>query len=73
MQDASHVLFEVTFDDFPDELEDLDVWKKIGKTALDVGKFTVHHEHFHKFEPHGASGFWLLSESHLSFHVCVPV
>lgn len=67
-QNAQHVMFEVYFEDYPNELEDLKKWEEIGRKVLSRGNFEVHHERLHKFNPQGASGFWLLSESHLSFH-----
>ena len=67
-QNALHVMFEVYFENYPNELEDLKKWEEIGRKVLGEGSFKVHHEKLHKFNPQGASGFWLLSESHLSFH-----
>lgn len=67
-QDATHVLLDVVFEKFPTKLEDLCYWKKECRKALEKGSFSVLDESLHKFQPIGASGFWLLSESHLSFH-----
>ena len=65
---AQHILIDVRFDKYPDELEDVDFWKNFGKEALDKGNYSMLKEHFHSFKPVGVSGFWLLSESHLSVH-----
>ena len=67
-QNADHYIFEVTFDNFPSSLEDAEFWNELGKDALKEGDFEILAENFKKFEPQGMSGFWLLSESHLSFH-----
>lgn len=67
-QDAVHVIFDVAFESFPVQLEEVAFWKKIGLNALEEGDFSVMGSAMHKFEPMGMSGFWLLCESHLSFH-----
>ncbi|MBT3355997.1 hypothetical protein HN784_04190 [bacterium] len=67
-QNATHVIFDVSFEHFPIELESADFWKKLGKKALEKGNFSVMGGAMHKFDPAGMSGFWLLCESHLSFH-----
>ena len=67
-QNARHVILDIYFKSFPSALEDLNQWREIGRKVLGRTGFNVHNEQFHKFEPQGASGFWLLSESHLSFH-----
>lgn len=67
-QDAVHVIFDVFFEAFPAELEEADFWKRIGQDALEKGKFSIMDSAMHKFNPVGFSGFWLLCESHLSFH-----
>jgi len=67
-QKAQHILIDVRFDRYPSEFEDVEFWKEFGKAALEKGSFTLLKEHFHSFEPKGVSGFWLLSESHLSVH-----
>ncbi len=67
-QDATHIIFDVNFKHFPKELESVDFWKELGQNALERGNFSVMGSAIHKFEPEGMSGFWLLCESHLSFH-----
>lgn len=41
---------------------------QIFEEVLKIAKMTVLERRFHKFEPQGYTGFYLLSESHLSFH-----
>lgn len=36
--------------------------------AARVCEFNIIHDHFHNFEPSGYTGFFLLSESHISIH-----
>lgn len=67
-QKAQHIILDVSFDSYHDELENVDFWQRLGKEALEKGKFTVLKEAFHCFKPQGMSGFWLLSESHMAFH-----
>jgi S-adenosylmethionine decarboxylase len=67
-QNALHIILDIYFEHFPVELEDVDFWKILGNEALSLGSFSVMGSAIHKFEPEGMSGFWLLSESHLSFH-----
>ena len=38
------------------------------ETALNISKLTVLEKKVHKFEPQGLTGFYLLSESHFSYH-----
>ncbi len=66
---ANHIILDIFFEQvFPQELEKIDFWKKTGKRVLEKGEFTILKSAFFKFNPLGVSGFWLLSESHLSFH-----
>ena len=67
-QKAQHILIDVKFSEYPKQLEDVGFWQGLGKEALKKGKYSLLKEHFHAFEPVGLSGFWLLSESHLSVH-----
>lgn len=67
-QNATHIIFDVSFKEFPKELETVHFWKKLGLDALREGTFSVMGSAMHKFQPEGMSGFWLLCESHLSFH-----
>ncbi len=67
-QNATHIIFDVYFEHFPKELENVDFWKILGKEVLSCGNFSIMGSAMHKFEPEGMSGFWLLCESHLSFH-----
>jgi len=66
---ANHIILDIFFEQaFPQSLEKVGFWKKMGEKALREGNFTILASSFHKFCPSGVSGFWLLSESHLSFH-----
>ena len=38
------------------------------ETALNISKLTILEKKVHKFEPQGLTGFYLLSESHFSYH-----
>ncbi len=67
-QDAVHVILDVFFESFPSELEKAAFWKCIGQNSLEKGNFSIMGGAMHKFDPVGMSGFWLLCESHLSFH-----
>lgn len=67
-QKAQHVLIDISFEKYPEELDDAAVWKELGGVALEKGNFSVLKEHSHSFKPQGLSYFWLLSESHLSVH-----
>jgi len=50
------------------DLEDIDNIKKIMEKAISIGKMNIIDKKFHKFSPHGYTGFYMLAESHLSFH-----
>lgn len=67
-QKAQHILIDVKFNRYPKELEDVGFWQNLGEAALKKGNYCLLKRHFHCFEPMGLSGFWLLSESHLSVH-----
>ncbi|MEA2006708.1 MAG: adenosylmethionine decarboxylase [Patescibacteria group bacterium] len=67
-QNADHYIFEVIFNKIPGEIEEIEYWIDTGRKALKAGDFEILAEKFHKFEPHGLSGVWLLGESHLSVH-----
>lgn len=48
---------------------DWDKLKEVFYKGLQEGNFTVLNDHHHTFEPHGISGVFILSESHLSLHI----
>jgi len=51
-----------------DQLNSLSFWQKTLPQAAEVGNLEVLYSYFHEFEPHGITGFLLLSSSHISFH-----
>ena len=65
---GNHVLINVYFENFPDVFESVSFGKKFFREAINRGGFRILKTGFHKFEPQGVTGFFLLSESHLSFH-----
>lgn len=65
---AMHIILDFDFESYPEQLETIEFWEKFGAEVLAKGKMTLLGKTFHKFEPQGISGFWLLSESHFSFH-----
>lgn len=65
---AKHIILDFRFENYPEELEKVGFWEKFGADVLEKGKLTLLDKSFHKFQPQGVSGFWLLSESHFSFH-----
>lgn len=50
------------------QLNSLDFWKKNLTGAAKAADMQILKTHFHKFEPHGLTGFLLLSTSHISIH-----
>lgn len=67
-QPGNHVLINVHFKKFPISFESVSFGKKFFREAIKKGNFKILKTGFHKFEPQGLTGFFLLSESHLSFH-----
>ena len=51
-----------------DLLNNLDKLKLIMEKVIKKSKVSSISKKFHKFKPQGLTGFYLLSESHLSFH-----
>lgn len=49
-------------------LENKNILDRIFKESIDIGKMTLIDSKFHKFKPYGLTGFYLLAESHISFH-----
>lgn len=52
-------------------LDDIRFVKKVFKHAVKVSGLKCIHEFFHKFNPHGITGFALLTSSHIALH-CWP-
>src|SRR5689334_17703302 len=50
------------------QIDSVDFWKKVLPAAVSGTSMEVLHSYFHKFEPHGVTGFLLLSSSHISVH-----
>ncbi len=67
-QDGTHIILNLTFKNFPKELHSVTFYRKLFARALEAGGFKIIQLGFHKFQPTGLTGFFLLSESHLSFH-----
>lgn len=65
---AKHIILDFAFEDYPQALEKAEFWEEFGFEVLRKGKMNLLKKEFHNFQPQGMSGFWLLSESHLSFH-----
>jgi spermidine synthase len=66
---AKGVHYIIDFEEMPFELiNNSEKLQLIFKTALDISKMTILETKIHKFEPQGLTGFYLLSESHLSYH-----
>lgn len=59
----------IDFEQVPFEILNNEVKLKfVFESALGIAGMTIIDSKFHKFEPQGHTGFYLLSESHLSFH-----
>lgn len=52
----------------PHQLDSLEFWQTTLVEAAKEANMEVLHNYFHQFEPHGITGFLLLSTSHMSFH-----
>lgn len=63
-----HIILDVFFKSFPKELESVVRCQKMFGSALHGADFGVLQESFQKFNPQGLTGFFLLSDSHFSFH-----
>lgn len=62
-----HIIIDLFGCDFS-TINDVDYLEYIFKKAIKIGEMTLLKHYLHKFNPHGASGIFLISESHLSFH-----
>jgi spermidine synthase len=66
---AKGVHYLIDFEEIPfNILNDQEYLNTMFEKALTISKMTVLNTKIHKFEPQGLTGFYLLSESHLSFH-----
>ena len=55
---------DIILDYWPEWDDMLQIFEK----AMSAGNLTVIKEVSHKFEPHGVTNIWLLSESHMAVH-----
>lgn len=63
------VHYLIDFEGIPFEiLNDENKLSVIFEEVLKISEMTILDRRFHKFQPQGYTGFYLLSESHLSFH-----
>lgn len=63
-----HVIIDVFFRDFPDDLHNLNIIKEKMKNVARLAQLNVIKNDFHVFDKYGLTGFYILSESHLAFH-----
>jgi len=67
MHTGQHAILDIY--NVPFELaDDLDFWLSLCRETAKIAKTHILGELVHKFQPQGASGIILISESHLSFH-----
>ena len=52
-------------------LKQVEPLRTILSEAVERSGAKILHTHFHQFQPHGFSGFFLIAESHVSVHVWV--
>jgi S-adenosylmethionine decarboxylase len=50
------------------QLNSIPFWKKLFSDATADAEIKVLNRHFYKFNPHGITGYLLLSASHISIH-----
>lgn len=65
---GNHILINVYFRKFPVDFESVSFSRNFFAEAIRKGNFRILKTGFHKFKPQGLTGFFLLAESHLSFH-----
>ncbi len=63
-----HALIDIFFKEFPDDLHHLDTIKAKLENSLQLAQLNVVKQDSYAFDGHGLTGFYILSESHLSFH-----
>lgn len=64
---GAHYLIEFFDCDF-EQIDSMDFWKEILPKSLEGTPMVILDSCYYKFEPHGITGFLLLSASHLSIH-----
>lgn len=62
-----HILAEF-YECDPNLLATAENIKRVLEETVGEAKLNKLHSHYHQFEPHGATGFVLLAESHISIH-----
>jgi S-adenosylmethionine decarboxylase len=65
--DGIHYLAEF-FGCCPHQINSPAFWDNVLSMAVDGGEIQILHRHFYQFEPHGVTGYVLLSASHISIH-----
>ena len=65
--DGIHFLIEF-FGCATAQLDDIAFWKRIMTKAVETSDVSILNEHFYCFAPHGPTGYFLLSASHISLH-----
>jgi len=65
--DGIHFLLEF-FGCDANELDSVSFWENIFSEAIAESDVTLLNKHFYRFEPHGITGYLLLSASHISIH-----
>jgi len=63
-----HILLDL-YNCESESLNNVETLEKILEKSAREAKATILQKSFHKFNPHGISGFILIAESHLSIHV----
>lgn len=65
--DGFHLMLEF-FDCDTGKIDSLPFLRQAIKAAINTAGLTNLGSRFHQFQPHGVTGFTLLSQSHISFH-----
>lgn len=65
--DGIHHLVEF-FGCCPHQINSQDFWETILDSALEDADIQILNRHFYSFAPHGVTGYFLLSASHISVH-----
>ena len=65
--DGIHFLMEF-FGCDSQQLNSIEFWKKLLMDAIADAEIRVLNKHFYQFTPHGITGYFLLSASHISIH-----
>jgi len=65
---GSHQLIDIFFKEYPKELNKIAFLKSKIEKIISKSDLSVISSEFHKFKPQGSTGFYILSESHISFH-----